>query len=70
MQPWGYQGDTSLTASNANGGHLMLQSTGAFGVVAQFGATISLTGATITSDSGVAAVLIGGDLPTREQLLT
>ena len=58
----GISGDTSLTAIGANGGHLMLESTGAFGVVAQFGATISLTGATITANSGVGAVLIGGDL--------
>ena len=58
----GISGDTSLTAIGANGGHLILESTGAFGVVAQFGATISLTGATITANSGVGAVLIGGDL--------
>ena len=61
----GISGDVSLTASNANGGNLTFQSTGAFGVVAQFGATISLTGATITADSGVAAVLIGGDLTNQ-----
>ena len=61
----GISGDVSLTASNANGGNLAFQSTGAFGVVAQFGATISLTGATIAADSEVAAVLIGGDLTNQ-----
>jgi outer membrane autotransporter protein len=58
----GMSGDVTLAASNANGDHLMFESTGAFGVVAQFGAKISVTGATITADSGVGAVLIGGDL--------
>ena len=61
MQPWGSRG-MSLTASNANGGNLTFQSTGAFGVVAQFGAKMDITGATIISDSGVGAVLIGGDV--------
>ena len=50
-----------LTASNADGGQLIFHSTAAtFAVVAQFGATINMTGATINSDGGVAAVLIGG----------
>ncbi len=52
--------NASLTASNANGGQLIFHSTAPFGVVAQFGATINLTGAAINSDGGVAAVLIGG----------
>ena len=56
-------GGSSLTA-NANGGNLVFHSTAAaFGVVAQFGATIDMTGpATIISDGGAAAVLIGGSL--------
>jgi len=56
-------GDSSLTA-NANGGNLVFHSTAAaFGVSAQFGATIDMTGpATIISDGGVGAVLIGGSL--------
>ena len=33
-----------------------------FGVAVQFGGEINLTGATIISNSGVGAVLIGGDL--------
>jgi outer membrane autotransporter protein len=53
--------DSSLTA-NANGGNLAFHSTGSYGVTAQFGATISLTGATIITDSGPAGVLIGGNL--------
>ena len=54
-------GDSSLIA-NANGGNLVFHSTaGAFGVVAQFGAAIDVIGpATIISDAGLAAVLIGG----------
>jgi hypothetical protein len=58
----GVSGDVSLTASNANGGTLTFQSTGAFGVVAQFGAKVDITGATEIANSGVGAVLIGGDL--------
>ena len=58
----GVSGDESLTASNANGGTLTFQSTGAFGVVAQFGAKVDITGATDIANSGVGAVLIGGDL--------
>src|ERR1700722_5590960 len=58
----GVSGDESLTASNANGGTLRFQSTGAFGVVAQFGAKVDITGATDIANSGVGAVLIGGDL--------
>jgi outer membrane autotransporter protein len=58
----GISGDSSLTAIGANGGHLMLESTGAEAVVAQFGATMNITGATIVSNGGLAAVLIGGDL--------
>ena len=58
----GISGDVSLTASNANGGTLTFQSTGAFGVVAQFGAKVDITGATDIANSGVGAVLIGGDL--------
>ena len=58
----GVSGDVSLTASNANGGTLTFQSTGGFGVVAQFGAKVDITGATDTANSGVGAVLIGGDL--------
>jgi hypothetical protein len=58
----GISGNASLTATNANGGSLTLHSTGSFGAVAQFGAVLNLTGATIISDGGVAAVLIGGDL--------
>ena len=57
----GISGDVSLTASNANGGALIFQSTGAEAVVAQFGATMNITGATIVSN-GFAGVLIGGDL--------
>jgi hypothetical protein len=55
--------DSSLTA-NANRGNLVFHSTAAaFGVSAQFGATIDMTGpATIISDGGVGAVLIGGSL--------
>jgi outer membrane autotransporter protein len=58
----GVSGDVSLTASNADGGTLTFQSTGAFGVVAQFGAKVDITGATDIANSGVGAVLIGGDL--------
>lgn len=58
----GISGDVSLTASNANGGNLTFRTTGGFGVVAQFGAKVDITGATIIADSGVGAVLIGGDL--------
>ena len=58
----GVSGDVSLTASNANGGTLTFQSTGAFGVVAQFGAKVDITGASDIANSGVGAVLIGGDL--------
>ncbi len=58
----GVSGDVSLTASNANGGTLTFQSIGAFGVVAQFGAKVDITGATDIANSGVGAVLIGGDL--------
>jgi outer membrane autotransporter protein len=58
----GVSGDESLTASNANGGTLTFQSTGAFGVVAQFGAKVDITGATDIANSGVGAILIGGDL--------
>src|SRR5580704_12637071 len=58
----GISGLSSLTASNANGGTLTFQSTGAFGVVAQFGAKVDITGATDIANSGVGAVLIGGDL--------
>jgi outer membrane autotransporter protein len=58
----GVSGDVSLTASNANGGTLTFQSTGGFGVVAQFGAKVDITGATDIANSGVGAVLIGGDL--------
>src|SRR5579864_396760 len=57
----GIEGMSSLTATSANGGHLTFQSTGSYGVVAQFGATINITGATIGSN-GPAAVLIGGNL--------
>ena len=46
----GISGDVSLTASNANGGALIFQSTGAEAVVAQFGATMNITGATIVSN--------------------
>ena len=58
----GVSGDVSLAASNANGGTLTFQSTGGFGVVAQFGAKVDITGATDIANSGVGAVLIGGDL--------
>ena len=61
----GISGDVTLTASNANGGNLTFQSTGAFGVVAQFGAKVDITGATIIANSGVGAVLIGGDLTNQ-----
>ncbi len=57
----GVSGDVSLTASNAKGGSLTFESTGSYGVVAQFGAKVDITGATIIS-SGPAGVLIGGDL--------
>jgi outer membrane autotransporter protein len=57
----GVSGDVSLTASNAKGGSLTFESTGNYGVVAQFGANVNITGATIIS-SGFAGVLIGGDL--------
>jgi outer membrane autotransporter protein len=58
----GVSGGVSLTASNANGGTLTFQSTGAFGVVAQFGAKVDITGASDIANGGVGAVLIGGDL--------
>ena len=44
----GISGNSSLTAIGANGGHLMLESTGSEVVVAQFGAIIDVTGATIS----------------------
>jgi outer membrane autotransporter protein len=57
----GVSGDVSLTATNANGGSLIFQSTGNYGVAAQFGASVNITGATIISN-GPAGVLIGGNL--------
>ena len=59
----GLSGNASLTA-NANGSELLLHSTGNYGVVAQFGATVNMTGASIQSD-GPAGVLIGGDLTNQ-----
>ena len=60
----GIAGDVLLTANAINGGNLVFHSTAAaFGVSAQFGATINMTGpATIIADGGVGAVLIGGSL--------
>ena len=59
----GLSGNASLTA-NASGSELLLHSTGNYGVVAQFGATVNITGASIQSD-GPAGVLIGGDLTNQ-----
>ena len=59
----GVSGSVSLTAT-ANGSQLFLYSTGNYGVVAQFGASVNITGASIRSD-GFAGVLIGGDLTNQ-----